>query len=199
MADLTSWHDDPACYRQIVVLKEFMFLQTETRKDLAVVRENLDCVEIRLRLIWKPIWWENDALTQEVAQDVLDRNELDLPAHRFQHVLFLGDKLIVVERDTDVVEQLTDPRISLLHVLGADKETAKCDHSHDVVFALVPEVRKRVNVRLYITSHHVGIEKVYRVVVSLWLDTELFSQVVHPINKHFSVTQIECCWVVGTI
>lgn len=95
-----------------------MLLEAEAREDFAVVLEHLDCIQVGLGLADQTVRSENDALAREVAEHVVNRDELDLPPESLKHVLFLGDELFVAVGDTDVVEKLGDSGVGLLEVLG---------------------------------------------------------------------------------
>lgn len=101
---------------------------------------------------------EHDPLAEEVAQHVVNRYELDLPAKKFKHVLFLSDKFIIAVRDLSEAQKLVDPRVSLLKVLGADKDTCERDQHHDVVLGFMLEVGQVAQMSLDISSEQIGIE-----------------------------------------
>lgn len=83
--------------------------------------KDLHCVEVGLHVAGKSIRAENNALTQEVTEQVVDRNELNLPAESLEHVFLLRNELFVAVRDPYVVEQLVDARVGLLKVLGTNE------------------------------------------------------------------------------
>jgi hypothetical protein len=43
----------------------------------------------------------------------MDRDELNLPAECFKHVLFLGDELLITVWNTNIVKELIDSRVGL--------------------------------------------------------------------------------------
>lgn len=123
VAYFAGGHDDRAGYDQRVVLQKFKFFEAKTRENVAVVGENLHCVSVGPHGPSKAVGREDDSLTEEVAEHIVDRNELDLPAKGLEHVLFLRDKLFVAVGDADVVKQLVDSWVGLLQILCADEET----------------------------------------------------------------------------
>ena len=57
-----------------------------------------------------------------MAKHIVKRDELDLPAEGFKHVLFLHDEVVVAERDTCVLEELAYAGVGFFEVFGAEEE-----------------------------------------------------------------------------
>lgn len=81
----------------------------------------------------------------------------------------MSHKLIVVVRDTDEVQQLVDPWVRLLEVLGRDEDAGKSDQRDDVGFGLAPEMCDACKMLLDVRSLEISIENVHAVMESFWL------------------------------
>ena len=78
-------------------------------------------------------------------------------------------KLIVIVRDTDEVQQLVDPWVRLLEVLGRDKDAGESDQRDNVRFGLAPEMCDACKMLLDVGSLEVSIENVHAVMEGFWL------------------------------
>lgn len=93
-----------------------------------------------------------------MAQNIVDRYELDLPSEQLEHVLFLSDELLVAVWDLCEAQQLVDTGVSLLQVLGRDEDTREGDQMDDIVFRVALEMLQGLQMTFNICSEQVGIE-----------------------------------------
>jgi len=99
-----------------------VLLQALARENLTIVLEDGSSVIggcangsiLRLDFIGS----ENNALAEEVGKYVIDAYELDLPLKGVQDVSLLLHELIIRAWNANKVEELVDPGVGLLKVLG---------------------------------------------------------------------------------
>ena len=95
VAHFAGSHNDGTGQRQNVVLKELELLKDKRSENLTVIREMPLGVILRKGTIAYTVGSEENALALEVAQYIIERNELNLPAQSLEHVFFLGNEVVV--------------------------------------------------------------------------------------------------------
>jgi len=86
---------------------------------------------------------------------------LDFPAECFEHVLLLGNKLLIAVRDTDVIKKLVDAWVGFLKILRTDEQAGQRYQSHYVVSRLALEMGERTQMLLNVMPHQVGVEHIH--------------------------------------
>lgn len=117
LTHFTACHDNGTSQGKNIILKEFELLKHQRGEDFAVVRE----IFLKM-LMWShtsahSIISKQDTLALKVSQDIIKRDELNLPSQLFQHVFFHCDEVIVAEWETSILQKLLDTGVSLFEVL----------------------------------------------------------------------------------
>lgn len=114
---------------------------------------------------------KDDSLTKKMSKHVVNTDKLKTPSKRVKDVCFLGHELIVVIRDTDEVQQLVDPWVGFLEVLGRNEDASKSDQRDNVGFGLASKMSNTCKMLFNFGSLEVSIENVYAVMEGFWLNS----------------------------
>ena len=120
--------------------------------------QHANCVKVWFCLVCKTVGGEHYALAKEVTEHIVDRYELNLPAKQLEHVLFLGDELIIAKWNSSEAKELINARVCFFEILSANENTRKSDQLDHIVFCVVFEEKNQVSVISDVFSEQISVE-----------------------------------------
>ena len=127
-------------------------------------------VKVWFCLVCKTVGGEHYTLAKEMTEHIVDRYELNLPAKQLEHVLFLGDELIITKWNSSETKELIYARVCFFEILSANENTRESDQLYHVMFCVVFKEKNQVFVISDVFTEQICIEKIDRVVESFWLN-----------------------------
>lgn len=90
LTNLPGSHNNGASNCNLVKLEKHSFLETKSCENFTIVLHHSDSFQVGLHHSRHSVWSEDNTLAHKVTQDVVNRNEVDLPVKSLKQVLLLS-------------------------------------------------------------------------------------------------------------